>query len=103
MSKTYLAQIEKVKSLVDGVRSHYDMIKDRGITREQLDKMENLSSEAATLNSEVERLRMETSLKVKEANAKLLELKEEWLPVKNKIKASFDQMKWQMFGIQDKR
>lgn len=103
MSKTYLNQVEKVKMLVEGARSHYDMVKGLGITVEQLDKMEKMSKEAERLNEEVESLRYETSLKVKEANARLEELKAEWLPVKNKIKSSYDQLKWAMLGIQDKR
>ncbi len=103
MSKTYLNQVEKVKILVEGARSHHDMVKDLGITLEQLDKMEEMSKEAERLNNEVESLRHETSLKVKEANARLEELKAVWLPMKNKIKSSYDQLKWAMLGIQDKR
>lgn len=103
MSKTYLNQVEKVKMLVEGLRNHYDMVKNLGISTEQLDRMAKLSEEAEHLNDEVERLRAETSLKVKEANACLTELKNEWLPVKNTVKTSFDQLKWEMFGILDKR
>lgn len=103
MSKTYLNQVEKVKMLVDGLRNHYDMVKDRGITLEQLNQMEQLSAEAEKLNEEVEQLRIKTSAKVKEANERLAELKELWLPVKTEVKSSFDQLKWAMFGIQDKR
>lgn len=103
MSKTYLAQVEKVTSLVEGVRAHFNLVEEYGITREQLDQMEKLSAEATALNSEVERLRAETSQRIKEANEKLLEVKEVWLPVKNKVKSSFDPLKWQMFGIADKR
>lgn len=103
MSKTYLTQVEKVKSLVGGVRNHYDLVKNHGITEQQLDQMEQLAKEAEVLNDEVERLRLETSQKLKEANEKLQAMKEVWLPVKSQIKSSFDATKWQMFGIEDKR
>lgn len=103
MSKTYLDQVEKVKMLVEGLRSHYDMVKDYGISLEQLDKMEQLSAEAEKKNAEVDRLRLETSEKLREANMLLSELKEIWLPVKTQVKASFDQPQWETFGIQDKR
>lgn len=103
MSKTYLIQVEKVKSFVDGVRNHYDMVKDRGISREQLSEMEQMAKEAEQLNDEVERLRLETSQKLKEANDKLQQMKDAWLPVKNSIKASFEMPKWPLFGIEDKR
>lgn len=103
MSKTYLNQVEKVKMLVDGLRNHYDMVKDKGITQEQLNRMAQISAEAEQLNEEVERLRIETSKKVKEANEKLAELKEIWLPIKNRVKSSYDSLKWPIFGIQDKR
>ncbi len=103
MSKTYLIQVEKVKSLVGGIRSHYDMVKDQGITEPQLDEMEQMANEAECLNAEVERLRLETSQKIKEANEKLRKMKEVWLPIKNKVKLSFDSTKWLMFGIEDKR
>lgn len=103
MSKTYLNQVEKVKMLASGIRSHYDMVKNLGITLEQLNQLEQLSATAEKLNDEVERLRLETSQKVKEANNKLTELKDAWLPIKNNVKSSFEQPKWEMFGIQDKR
>lgn len=103
MSKTYLTQVEKVKSFVEGTRNHYDMVKDRGISEQQLAEMERMAKEAEQLNSEVERLRLETSEKLKEANDKLQQMKDAWLPVKNHVKASFDMTKWPMFGIEDKR
>lgn len=103
MSKTYLTQVEKVKAMSGGLRSHLDMVKELGITPELLDQMDTISAAAEALNAEVERLRAETSQRVKEANDKLVELKELWLPTKNKVKASFDPLKWQTFGIEDKR
>lgn len=103
MSKTYLTQVEKVKSVVSGIRAHYDLVKDRGISEQQLAQMEQMAAEAETLNAEVERLREETSQKLKEANTKLQQMKDAWLPVKNIVKSSFDQSKWLMFGIEDKR
>ncbi len=103
MSKTYLRQLDKVKSLACGIRNHFDMVKDQGITEQQLADMEQLANEAESLNAEVERLRLETSQKVKEANEKLQQLKGLWLPVKNKVKLSFNSTKWPMFGIEDKR
>lgn len=62
-----------------------------------------MANEAEKLNSEVERLRMESSQKLKEANDKLQQIKEIWLPIKNKVKTSYDMTKWSMFGIEDKR
>lgn len=103
MSKTYLNQVEKVKMLAAGLSSHYEMVKNLGISQEQLENMKRMSTEAEILNGEVERLRHETSLKVKEANTKLAEVKEIWLPIKNRIKSSFDPLKWPMLGIMDKR
>lgn len=74
MSKTYLKQVEKLKSLVDGIGNHFDMVKDYGITKQQHAEMEQMANEAESLNAEVERLRLEASLKIKEANDKLLKL-----------------------------
>lgn len=103
MSKTYLIQVEKVKALAAGIRAHHDMVKDRGITLEQIEQMERHAAEAEHLNAEVENLRKQASMKVREANVKLIEMKETWLPIKNRVKSSFDPLKWPMFGIQDKR
>lgn len=103
MSKTYLTQVEKVKSLVSGVRAHLDMVKGLDITEQQLAEMEQLSAEAEKLNAEVEQLRFATSQKLKEANEKLQTVKDLWLPTKNKIKAAYDLTRWPLFGIEDKR
>lgn len=103
MSKTYLSQVEKVKMLAEGVRSHYDLAKQHGITIEQLDKMLHLSEEAIALNYEVDQLRTKTSEKVREANALLSELKATWMPVRSTIKSAYEQTEWSKFGLLDKR
>lgn len=103
MSKTYLDQVAKATSLVEGLRNNFDRIAKCGISNPQIDELEKLAKEAELLNADVEELRAKASAAVKMANAKLAELKGLLLPMKNSVKASFLQPEWMEFGIADKR
>lgn len=103
MSKTYSDQLDKAKVLVAGLKKNYEQVKNQGISLEELNDLGNAISEAEKLNSEVERLRLETSEMVVQANKKLITVKDKALEFKRIVKRNNDIGKWADFGVMDKR
>lgn len=103
MSKTYSDQLNKAKVLVAGLKKNYEQIRNRGISLEELDSLENSISEAEKLNCEVERLRLETSEVATQANKKLITVKDKAVEFKRIVKRYNDISKWADFGVMDKR
>lgn len=89
--------------LVAGMRKNFDLVKNHGITLNQLSDLEEAAKAAAEMNKEVEALREQTSLKAAEANQKLIEVKDAMRDVKRVVKGYFEQTKWESFGVLDKR
>jgi hypothetical protein len=103
MSKVYSEQVQKANMLVVGMRKNFDLVKNHGITLEQLSQLEEAAKAATDMNREVEELREKTSAKAAEANQKLIEVKDTMRDVKRIVKGYFEQTKWESFGILDKR
>ena len=103
MSKVYSEQVQKAQMLAAGLRKNYEQVKSRGISSEQIAKLEEDAKKAARMNEEVEALRAEVSTKAARANKKLTELKNNMQDAKQIIKRCFDQEKWIDFGVMDKR
>lgn len=103
MSKVYSEQVQKAQMLAAGLRKNYEQVKSRGISSEQIAKLEEDAKEAARMNEEVEALRAEVSAKAARANKKLTEMKNNMQDAKQIIKRCFDQEKWIDFGVMDKR
>ena len=89
--------------IVAGMRKNFELVKNHGITLDQLSSLEKAAEEAAQMNEEVETLREQTSQKAAQANQKLIEVKDAMRDVKRVVKGYFDQTKWESFGILDKR
>lgn len=104
MAKVFTEQVKKAQALVAGLKAHSVQVESRcGIAMEQVQDLEAVVDEAARLNSEVEALREEVSLKVAVANEKLEEMKQSMMNLKRQIKHSFAPSKWVDLGIPDKR
>ncbi len=103
MSKTYLDQMDKAKSLVAGLKKNYEQVKIYGIDFDELSELENVIAEGEKLNSEVERLRSEVSAIVSQANQKLDAVKDKTVGMKRIVKQNFEIEKWIDFGVMDKR
>lgn len=103
MSKTYSDQLNKARILVAGLKKNHEQIRNQGISLEELNELDNAISEAEKLNSEVERLRLETSEAVTQANRKLITVKEKSLEFKRIVKRYNDISKWSDLGVMDKR
>ena len=57
MSKTVEIQIEKSRSLVEGLRRHVKEMGERGVTNEEINAMEQSVKELEAVNSEVDSIR----------------------------------------------
>ena len=103
MAKVYAEQVEKAKTLVAGLRKNFDAVKNRGISREQIDALDALSKEAERMNAEIEALREEVRQKAAKASKKLIEMKNQMMVAKKTVKNNFTPYKWPEFGVMDKR
>ena len=82
MSKTYLNQVEKTKMLVNGLSNNQTLVRNVGISDEQVAELSQIAAEAEVLNKAVDDLRAALSVKTREANRKLVELREKTLAAK---------------------
>ena len=103
MSKTYLNQVEKTKMLAEGLSANQAIVRHVGINDEQVAELSQIAAEAEALNHAVDELRAALSVKTREANRKLVEVREKTLAAKRIIKRSYEPERWKEFGILDKR
>lgn len=103
MSKVYLEQIEKTEQLLEGLKNNINLVKDKGLDKDFIRKLEADKDQAIIYNSENDKLRAELKAKAHRANQKLEEIKAQVKEAKRVIKQDFPQERWQYFGISDKR
>ena len=89
--------------LVEGLSANQAIVHNIGITDEQVAELGQIAAEAEVLNKAVDDLRAALSVKTREANRKLVEVREKTLAAKRLIKRSYDPERWKDFGILDKR
>lgn len=103
MSITILNEIDKAKVLVDGMRKNLDKAKQLGIDAPALDRLEKAFTDLKIKDDELDALRRQATLKVKENNELLADLKEQMLSMRKAVKQNYPQQEWMSFGVQDKR
>lgn len=103
MSKTIDLQVEKSRSLIEGYRSHLSELQGRGVSADQLDRMEQNIQRLFAAGEECDRMRAALNEKVRDTNAILQAVKDEFLQQKQIVKAAYDQEDWRRYGIMDKR
>jgi len=103
MSKIISEQIEKTEMLLNGLRSKAELIKDKGLDEEYVNKLNSDNKLMATYNEELDKLKAELKAKTIQANRKMLEIKTQVREAKRVIKRDFLQNHWKEFGIIDKR
>jgi len=103
MSKTVELQIEKGRSLIEGLRKHVKESGERGISTAEIDQMEQTLNELSTANDEVDRRREELQPKVKHMNDVLTNAKASYAEAKKTLKGYYPQERWADYGIPDKR
>lgn len=103
MSITILNEIDKAKVLVDGMRKNLDKAKQLGIDAPALDRLEKAFTDLKIKDDELDALRRRATLKVKENNELLADMKEQMLSMRKAVKQNYPQQEWISFGLQDKR
>ncbi|MBR1834902.1 MAG: hypothetical protein IJ785_05300 [Bacteroidales bacterium] len=103
MSITILNEIDKAKVLVDGMRKNLDKAKQLGIDSQTLNRLEKTFTVLKTKDDELDALRRQATLKVKENNELLADMKSQMLAVRKAVKENYPQQEWIDFGVQDKR
>lgn len=103
MSITILNEIDKAKVLVDGMRKNLDKAKQLGIDAPALDRLEKAFTDLKIKDDELDALRRQATLKVKENNELLADMKEQMLSMRKAVKQNYPQLEWMSFGVQDKR
>lgn len=103
MSITILNEIDKAKVLVDGMRKNLDKAKQLGIDAPALDRLEKAFTDLKIKDDELDALRRRATLKVKENNELLADMKEQMLLMRKAVKQNYPQQEWMSFGVQDKR
>lgn len=103
MSVTILNEIDKAELLYSGLEKNIEKVKSLNITPAHLDKLKQLSERLKQKDAELEALRRQEMLKVKENHALLDEMKELMLYCRRAVKSQYCQPEWIQFGVQDKR
>lgn len=103
MSKTFENQAIKAKNLAEGMKKYLNELSARGVKQEFLESLIKASEEAIKMSQEVDRLRMEASEKMHEANVALCDVKEKYQELRMIIKNNYPLEQWYRFGLMDKR
>lgn len=103
MSITILNEIDKAEALVNGLRMNLNEVKLLNVTAAGVDRLEAACKELKRKNEEVDALRRQLTLKVRENNELLAQLKDQMLEFRKAVKGHYEQSQWIRFGVQDKR
>jgi len=103
MSKIISEQIEKTHLLVNGLRSKQELVRNKGLDQEFVDKLNTDNELLSVYNSELDKLKAELKAKTIQTNRKLMEIKTRIREAKKVVKRDFIQPQWKDFGITDKR
>lgn len=103
MSKTIDLQIEKCRTLIEGLRKNMVELGSFGISNEDVDKLEGNLAHLQAASRECDELRATLSGKVKAMNDILSDVKSAYAENKKKIKANYPQERWMRYGVVDKR
>ncbi len=103
MSKTIDLQIEKSRTLIEGIRKNLNTLADKGFNAQELDEMSAELDRLKLANDACDAARLELSKKVKECNAIMESVKEKFAEKKKAIKGYFLQEEWIRYGVLDKR
>ena len=103
MSVTILNEVDKAQVLTEGLRKNLTEVTPLGITAAKVDKLEAAYQELKQRDEEVEALRRQLTLRVRENNKLTAELKEQTISLRRVVKSHYNQTEWVRFGVQDKR
>ena len=103
MSITILNEIDKAEALVNGLRKNLGEVKPLNVTASGVDRLEAAYKELKKKDEEVEALRRQLTVKVRENNELLAQLKAQMMGFRKVIKGHYEQPQWIRFGVMAKR
>lgn len=103
MSVTNLNEIDKADVLVAGLRKHLKEAQELGITIDALNRLEEAAKAMRQKDAEVDELRRQTTIKVRENMNLIANMKDQMLTMRKAVKARYPQNEWIKYGVQDKR
>lgn len=103
MSVTNLNEIKKADVLVAGLRKHLKEAQEIGITSDALNRLEEASKNLRQKDREMDEMRRQATLKTRENQNLLADLKAQMLKMRKAVKARYPQNEWIKYGVQDKR
>ena len=103
MSKTVEIQIEKSRSLVEGLRRHVSEMGERGVSNDEINAMEQAVKELEAVNSEVDSIREQLTPTLNRMKIMMNRVKEAYTEKKKTLKGYYPQERWMDYGIPDKR
>lgn len=103
MSVTNLNEIDKADVLVAGLRKHLKEVQELGITIDALNRLEEAANAMRQKDAEVDELRRQTTIKVRENMNLIADMKDQMLTMRKAVKARYPQNEWIKYGVQDKR
>jgi hypothetical protein len=103
MSVTNENQIQKSRLLIDGFRKHINELQAKGVTENELKRMESDLEALSAANKECDAIRAEMRAKSQNARKILTDVKEIFVEKKKIIKSNYPQEEWIKYGVTDKR
>ena len=103
MSKIVQIQIEKSRSLVEGLRRHASEMGERGVSNDEINAMEQAVKELEAVNSEVDSIREQLTPTFNRMKIMMNRVKEDYTEKKKTLKGYYPQERWMDYGIPDKR
>ena len=103
MSKTVEIQIEKSRSLVEGLRRHVSEMGERGVSNDEINAMEQAVKELEAVNAEVDSIREQLTPTLNRMKIVMNRVKEAYTEKKKTLKGYYPQERWMDDGIPDKR
>lgn len=103
MSKIISDQIEKTQTLLNGLKNKIELLKNKGLDEEFINKLSADNRLMENYNTELDKLKTELKAKTIASNKKMIEIKTRIKEAKKIIKNNYLQNEWKDFGITDKR
>jgi hypothetical protein len=102
MTKTIEMQIDKSRSLIQGLRKHLSET-GSGTTLQELDAMEQAIAALVSASEECDRIRAELAPKMQHLNVLLDKVRTDYVEHKLIIKNNYPKERWIVYGLLDKR
>ncbi len=103
MSKIIDLQVEKCRTLVEGLRRNLGEVNKHGINEQSLGALEAEIQKLQDAGKECDRLHVELSAQIRKMNEIFAGVKENYAAMKKRIKENYLQEEWVRYGVPDKR